>query len=95
MMAAARKNPTVELFILPLVGRMEALHRLAAERDWPLRSVPGLTSEVLLRDLATTRRDDLPDLGRQGQDYVRRHHSLEFIGTTFARINRELDVFPK
>lgn len=48
----------------------------------------------VLRELASTDRDHLAELGRRSQAYVRRHHSLQSVGRTLDSINRSIGIFP-
>jgi len=62
--------------------------------ELPIIDASPRTVKDVLRSLAAMDRRQLADLGRRSQEYVRRHHSLEAIGTDFARINRLLGVLP-
>jgi len=63
--------------------------------ELPLVDASPRTIKEAIRSLATRDRRELVELGRRGQAYVRRRHSLETIGADFARINLRLGIHPK
>lgn len=47
-----------------------------------------------LRKLATTERDSLAARGERGIAFVRKHHSVDYVGRVFDRINRSIGLLP-
>jgi len=66
---------------------------LVADDGIPIINCTPSTIKDTLRRLAADRAS-LHDIGRQGREFVEKHHSLKAIGETFDRINRSLGVIP-
>lgn len=91
--AMAMGTPVV-CFLRPDLLRLYTDCGLLEEGEVPLINADVHEIKRVLRDLASTDRDHLMELGRRSQDYVRRHHSLEEVGRVFDAINRSLGIFP-
>jgi glycosyltransferase involved in cell wall biosynthesis len=81
-------------FLRPDLLRLYTDADLLEEGEVPLIDADVHRIKQVLRELASTDRSHLAELGRRSQDYVRRHHSLESVGRTFDGINRSIGVFP-
>jgi hypothetical protein len=66
---------------------------LIEEGEIPIVNCEPLTVKDAIRHLAENR-EVLPELGRRGREFVRRHHSLDSVGQVFDRINRGLGLSP-
>ena len=91
--AMALGKPVV-CYIRPDLRALYVNAGLLEPNELPTIDATPQTVKEVLRSLATRDRHELAALGRSGQTYVQRHHSLEVIGADFARINRLLGVAP-
>jgi hypothetical protein len=66
---------------------------LIATGEIPIVNCNPLTVKDAIRRLAE-HRDELPAIGLLGQEFVRKHHSVEAVGAVFDRINREIGIKP-
>ena len=74
--------------------RLYILQGLLQPNELPVERVDHLNLEARLRAFANGE-VDLRERGGRCRDFVLRHHSLEAVGATFARINRQLGVEPR
>lgn len=75
-----------------LVGLYESVG-LVAPGEIPLVNCDPMTVKATIRHLAENRHE-LVELGERGRRYVEDHHSLEYVGSVFAAINRDMGLDP-
>ncbi len=67
---------------------------LVRDGEIPLVRCTAATIKDVIRDLATSKRDTLQSIGLKGQEFVRKHHSVEAVGRVFDAINRRIGITP-
>jgi glycosyltransferase involved in cell wall biosynthesis len=67
---------------------------LLNQNEIPLINCNPATVKETLRMLMRNP-ERLADAANRGQDYVRRHHSLESVGVVFANINKSIGLMPR
>jgi glycosyltransferase involved in cell wall biosynthesis len=91
--AMSMGKPTLCYLREDLLGRYTQAGLIQPD-EIPLVNTSTDTIAERLRWLAE-HREALPDIGRASLDFVRKHHSLEAIGSVFDRINRSLGIMPR
>ena len=91
--AMAIGKPVV-CFLRPDLVELYTSVGLVEPGEIPIVGADTLSIKEELRSLALQDRESLRALGRRGQEYVQRRHSLASIGAVFGRINIELGVEP-
>ena len=66
---------------------------LIDEDELPFLSADVLRVKTLIEEIAEGQYD-LEKIGKRGRAFVEKHHSLQAVGATFDRINRDLGVSP-
>jgi hypothetical protein len=89
----AMRKP-VFCFLRPDLKELYTRAGLIRRGEIPIVDCAPETVKDAIRDLMQ-RRTEIPALGQRSRDFVLRHHSLEAVGATFARINRVLGVEPR
>lgn len=91
--AMALGKPVV-CHVRPQYRDLFAAAGLIAHDEIPLIDASLFTIKETLRELAARPRGELREIGRRSREFVVKHHSLDAIGATFDRINRQLGVMP-
>ncbi len=88
--AMASGKPVV-MYIAPELERLYVMQGLLEPGELPVIKVDHTCLAQVLCDLASGS-SDLAELGKQGRQFVLRHHSLASVGRTFAAINSALGL---
>ncbi|TND06506.1 MAG: DedA family protein [Bacteroidetes bacterium] len=79
--------------VLPAYEELFIEEGLLEPGELPLIRCTHLTVKETIRDLYN-RRAELPEIGRRSREYVQKHHSLEYVGSVFDKINRSIGISP-
>jgi len=66
---------------------------MLAKDEMPIVNCDPFNVKEKIRELYNNRKN-LGEIGRRSRQYVLKHHSVEYIGSIFDRINKELGILP-
>jgi glycosyltransferase involved in cell wall biosynthesis len=90
--AMAMGKPVI-CFLRPDLVHLYESEGLVERGEIPIVSADASGVKDAIRELALNR-DRIPELGRRGREFVEKHHSLEYIGSVFAEVNRAVGIAP-